>query len=76
MNFSGFLAFPVSSQLERPVELKGPGMGAINGAATAIPAFFRVQNDRRLAFLRMRYVHVYRTCFYTGVAPVAYVRIK
>jgi hypothetical protein len=42
MDFSGFLVLPISSELKRKVKLESPRTGTIVGAATAIPAFFRM----------------------------------
>jgi hypothetical protein len=76
MDFSGGLVFPVPTMLKGPVECYGPGTWAIIGTATAVPAFFRVQDNRRFALLRMGYVHVYRADFHTMVAPVADIRVE
>jgi hypothetical protein len=76
VDFSGFLVFPVSPQRKREIELNRSGTGTIIGAATAVPAFFRVQNNRRLACLRMRYIHIDLARFYTDVAPVANFRVE
>jgi hypothetical protein len=56
--------------------LNGSGTGAIICTATAIPAFLRMQDNRRLAFLRMGNIHIYLAYFYTDVAPVADVRVE
>jgi hypothetical protein len=71
MDFSGGLILPVPTMLKRPVKFDCPGTGTIIGAATAIPAFFGVQDNRRLAFLRVRYIHIDLADFYTMVAPIA-----
>jgi hypothetical protein len=76
MYFSGFLVLPIPSKLKRKVKLDGPWAGTIIYTTTAIPAFFRVQNNRRLALLRVGYIHVDLTGFYTIVATVADLRIK
>jgi hypothetical protein len=69
MDFSGFFVLPVPPQRQRPVKLDSPGNGAIIGAATTVPAFFRVQDNRGFALLRMRYIYIYLACFHAGVAP-------
>jgi hypothetical protein len=76
MNFSGGLVLPVPTMLEWPVECYSPGTWTIVGTATAIPAFFRVQDNRWFALLRMGYVHVYRADFDTMVAAVADIRVE
>jgi hypothetical protein len=76
MDFSCRLVFPISSQFKREVKLNGSRTRAIGRAAAAIPAFFRVQDDRRLARLRMRYVYIDLARFYTDVAPVANIRVE
>jgi hypothetical protein len=76
MDFSRFLVLPVSPLLKGPVKLDSPGAWTVIYTATAIPAFFRVQDNGRLAFIRMRYIHIYLACIYTDVAPGADVRIE
>ena len=76
MHLTGGFVLPVPSQLEREVELDGPGTGTIVGAAAAIPAFLGMQDDRRLALFRMRYVHIDLACFNADVASVADIRIE
>ena len=76
MDFAGGLILPIPPLLQRPVELHGAGTRTVVGAATAIPAFFRMQDDRRLAFLGMGYEHVNLACLYTGIAPVADLRVE
>ncbi len=65
MNFPGFLVLPISPELKRKVKLDGPGTRAIIGTATAVPAFFGMQDNRRLALLRMGNIHIDLACFYT-----------
>ena len=67
----GFFVLPVSSRLKRPVKFDGPGSGTIIGAATAIPAFFRMQDNRWFSFLRMWYIHIDLADFHAMVAPIA-----
>ena len=69
MDFSGLFVPPVSPQRQRPVKLDGPGNGAVIGAATAVPAFFGMQDNRRFALLRMGYIYIYLACLHAGVAP-------
>ncbi len=76
MDFPRFLVLPVPPLLERPVELDGAWTRTIICTATAIPAFFRVQDNGRFTLLRMRYIDIYLACFYTNVAPVADIRIE
>ena len=76
MDFSGGLVLPVAPLLQRPVECDGPGTGTIVNAAAAIPAFFRMQNNRWLAFLRMGYINIYLADFHAVVAAVAYIGIE
>jgi hypothetical protein len=76
VDFSGGLVLPVPSLLQRPVKFNGPGPGTIIYTATAIPAFVRMQYDRRFAFLRIGHEHVYLADIYTGVAPIADIWIK
>jgi hypothetical protein len=76
MDFSGGLVFPVPTMLKRPVERYSPGTWTIIGTAAAIPAFFRVQDNRRFAFLRMGYIHIYLADFYAMVAPVTNIRVE
>ena len=76
MDLPCLLVLPVTFQFKRPVKLDGPGAGAVVGTAAAIPAFFRVQDNRRFASLGMRYIHIDLAYFYTDVAPVADIRIE
>ncbi len=76
MDFSRGLVFPVPAMLEGPVECYGPWTRTIIGTATAIPAFLRVQDNRRLALLRMGYIDVYLADFHTMVAPVTDIRVE
>jgi hypothetical protein len=76
MNFSGFLVLPVTPQLKREVKFESSGTRTIVGTATAIPAFFRMQDDRWFACLGMRYVDIDLAGIYADVAPVADFRIE
>ena len=76
MDFSGGLIFPVTAMLKRPLKFNRPGAWAIIDTGTAIPAFFRVQDNRRFALLRMGDIHIYGTDFYTMVAPVTPIRVE
>ena len=76
MHLTGGFVLPVPSQLEREVELDGPGTGTIVGAAAAIPAFLGMKNDGRFALLRMRDVDVNLACIHTDVASVADLWVK
>ena len=69
MDFPGLFVLPVPPQRKRPVKLHSPWNGAVIGTATAVPAFFRVQDNRRFALLRMGYIHINLACLNTGVAP-------
>lgn len=68
MDFSGLFVLPVPPQRQWPVKLYSPGNGAVIGAATAVPAFFRMQDNRRFALLRMGYIYIYLACLHAGVA--------
>jgi hypothetical protein len=76
MDFSGGLILPVPTMLKRPVKCDSPGTGTIIDTATTIPAFFRVEDNRRFAFLRMGYIHIYLADFHTMVAPITDIRIE
>ena len=76
MDFPGFLVLPISPKLKRKVKLDSPGTGAIIGTATAVPALFGMQDNRRLALLRMGYIYIDLACFYTYVTSVANLRIE
>jgi hypothetical protein len=76
MDFSSGLVLPVPSLLQRPVKCDSPGTGTIINTATAIPAFFGMQRNRRFAFLGMGYINIYLADFYTMVAPIANIRIE
>jgi hypothetical protein len=76
MDFSGGLILPVPAVLKRPVKCDGPGTRTIIHTTTAIPAFFRVEENRRFAFLRMGYVHIYLADLYTMVAPITDIRVE
>ena len=69
MDLPGLFILPVPPQGQWPVKLDSPGNGAVIGAATAVPAFFRVQDNRRFPLLRMGYIYIYLACLHTGVAP-------
>jgi hypothetical protein len=75
-DFSGFLVFPITPRLKRKVKLYGAGTRTVIGTTSAIPAFFRVKDNRRLALLRMRYIHIDLACFHTNIAAVADFRIE
>jgi hypothetical protein len=68
-DFPGVLVFPVSSRLKRPVELDGPGTGAIDGTGTTIPALLGMQDNRGFPFLGMGYIYINRAYLYTDIAP-------
>jgi hypothetical protein len=70
------LVFPRASLLQRPVEINGPGAGTIDDAATAIPAFIRMKDDRRITFHRIGYIYVYLTDFDTSVTSDTYLGIE
>jgi hypothetical protein len=73
---SRFLVLPVASLGERPVEGNGPGSMAIIDTTPAVPAFFGMEDDGRLAFPGVRDIHIHLAMFYALVAAVAYLRIK
>jgi hypothetical protein len=68
-DFPGVLVLPVSSSLKRPVELDGPGTGAIDRTGTTIPALFGMQDNRGFSFLGMGYIYINRAYLYTDIAP-------
>jgi hypothetical protein len=76
VDFSGGLVLPVSPLLQRPVKLESPRPGTIIDTAAAVPAFIRMQYDGRFAFLRVGHKYVYLADIYTGVTPIADIRIK
>ena len=76
MDFAGCLVLPVTPVLQRPVKRDSPGTGTIIDTAAAVPAFIRMQDNWRFAFLGVGYVNIYLADFYTMVAPVAYLRIE
>ena len=76
MDLPGGLVLPVPTMLKGPVELDGPGTGTVIDTGPAIPALFRVQDNRWFAFLRMGYIHVYRADLYAMVAPVTNVGVE
>jgi hypothetical protein len=76
MDFSGGLILPVPTVLKRPIKCDSPGTWTIIDTATAIPAFFRVQGNRRFAFLRMGYIDIYLADLYTMVAPITDIRVE
>jgi hypothetical protein len=62
----GFV-FPVSPLLDRPVKCDRL-VGAIGSAATAVPAFIRVQDDWRLFIFRVGNENIHLADFYAVVA--------
>jgi hypothetical protein len=76
MDFSGSFVFPVASLLQRPIKYYGPRARTVIDTTTAIPAFIRMQYDRRFAFLRMRNINIYLAHFHTMVTPVADILIE
>jgi len=75
-NLAGFLAFPIPSLLQRPVEFHGPGTRTIVYTGAAVPAFLRMQNDRALSLFRIGDEDVHGAMLDTDVASVAYFRIE
>jgi hypothetical protein len=76
MDFSGGLVLPVSPLLERPIKYNGPRARAIINATTTIPAFIRMEYNRRFAFLGMGNINIYLADFHAVVAPVADILIE
>jgi hypothetical protein len=68
MDFPGLFVLPVPPQRQRPVKLYSPWNWAVIDAATAVPAFFRMQDNRRFPLLRMGYIYIYLACLHAGVA--------
>jgi hypothetical protein len=75
-NFTGSLLLPVASLLQWPVKGDSPGTRAIVYAAAAIPALFRMQDNRGLAFVRIGYINIYLAYFDAMVAAIANFRIE
>jgi hypothetical protein len=76
MDLSHRHVLPVPPRLKGPVERDRPGPGTVVGTATAIPAFFGVQDDGRLAFPGIWHIHVYLAYLYAMVASVTNVRVE
>jgi hypothetical protein len=74
MDFAGGFVLPVRFVLDRPVECLG-SVGTIIDTATAIPAFFRIQDNWRFTFLRMRDINVDLADLHAMVATCAFVSI-
>ena len=70
------LVFPVAAQFQREVEFDGAGTGAVVCTAAAVPAFLGMQDDRRIALLRMRNINIDLACFDADVASVTDLRIE
>ena len=73
---TGFLTFPISPLLKRPVESNGAGTRAIVDTSAAIPAFLRMQDDGTSAFDRIRDENIRRAAVDTNIATVAYFRVE
>jgi hypothetical protein len=69
------LVLPVGPLLERPVKRNGL-VGAIGGAAAAVPALIRVQDDWGLFFFRVGDKDVHLTDFHAVVAAGTDIRIE
>jgi len=76
VDFSGGLVLPVPPVLQRPIKFYRAGAGAIINTAAAIPAFIRMQNHRRFAFLGVGYINIYLADLHTVIAPVADILVK
>ena len=76
MDFSGGLIFPVTAMLKRPLKFNRPGAWAIIDTGTAIPAFFRVQDDGRLTFDRIGNIDVNLADLDAVIAAVAFIGKK
>ena len=74
-DFPGFLVFPVSPLLQRPVKSDGI-FGAIVNADAAVPALVRMQDDRGLAFFRVGDQDVDLAVINAGVAAFAFFSIE
>ena len=75
MYFAGLLIAPAGLQRQGPVELHGAGGGTVGGAAAAVPAFLRMQEDGGLALDRIGDEHVDLAGLHAGVAADALVGI-
>jgi len=73
---AGFLVFPISSLLQRPIECGGSGTRAVIDAGAAIPAFLGMQDDRAPALVGIRDEYIDGAVVYTRIAPVAYLGIE
>jgi hypothetical protein len=76
IDLSGLFVLPVPPQRQRPVKLDSPGNRAIIDAAAAVPAFFRVQDNRRFPLLRMGYKYIYLAYLHAGVAPCTNILVE
>jgi hypothetical protein len=73
---AGSFVFPVGALLQWPVKRYGAWPRAVVDAAAAIPAFIRVQYDRRLALIPVGDVNIHLADFHTMVTTVADIRVK
>jgi hypothetical protein len=69
-DLAGRFVLPVTALLERPIEGDG-ALRAIINAASAVPAFIRMQDYRRLAFFRVGDKDIYLADLHAGVAAIA-----
>jgi hypothetical protein len=75
-DFPRRLVLPVSPLLQWPVKGYRTRSRAVVDTTATIPAFIRVQDDRRFALLRVGDVNIHLADFHAMVATVADFRVK
>ena len=73
---SGLHVPPAGLSRQRPVKRHRAGSRTVTGAAAAVPAFLRVQDDRWPSFFRIRDKNVDRTYLHALIAPDTGIRIN
>ncbi len=56
--------------------LNGPWIGALFNATAAIPAFFRIEDNGRAFFFRIRHQNIGGAYIHAGIASVTNIMIK
>jgi hypothetical protein len=69
--FAGCFIFPGTSLLQWPTKGDRSRVPAIHDTASAIPAFIRMQNDRRISFFGIGNKDIHLTDINTGIASCA-----
>jgi len=72
----GCFAFPANPLCERVIELDGAWFWAIRNAAALIPAFLRIKDNRRFAFIRIGNEKICDTYMDAHIATIAGRRIN